>query len=296
MSGDGRTLGDLIALAESRFRKAGLFFGHGTQNARDEAAWLVASAAKIAPDELNRVLGHIATKGESRRILTLIEKRITTRMPLAYLLGEAWLSGHRFFVDQRVIIPRSFIAELLDDGLRPWCPDPRLVKRVLDLCTGSGCLAILAAIAFPRARIDAVDISRTALAVAQKNVRAYGLENRISLIHSDIFKTLPLQEYDLIISNPPYVKAQSMRTLPPEYRSEPALALAGGSNGLDIVSRIVNEADRHLKPAGHLLLEIGHNRAAFERRYPRLPVTWLSTSSESDAVVWVAAEQLSTMG
>jgi len=296
LSGDDRTLEDWITLTERRLRKAGLFFGHGTRNARDEAAWLVASAAKLAPVDLSHSLERLASGKESRRILTLIEKRITTRMPLAYLLGEAWLTGHRFFVDRRVIIPRSFIAELLDDGLRPWCANPRSVKRVLDLCTGSGCLAILAALAFPRARIDAVDISRRALTVAQKNVRAYGLEDRISLIDSDLFQAVPVQEYDLIISNPPYVKAQSMRKLPPEYRSEPAIALAGGSDGLDTVACIIRDADRYLKPNAHLLLEIGHNRTAFERRYPRLPVTWPSTSSESDAVLWVAVEDLRAMG
>ena len=292
LNAEAKTLAEWIVRTASRLHAAGVFFGHGTQNASDEAAWLVASAAKIAPDDLSHSLESVASDKDVRRILTLTEKRINTRMPLAYLLGEAWLSGHRFIVDKRVIIPRSFIAELLADGLRPWCRSPRSVIRVLDLCTGSGCLAVLAALAFPRARIDAVDTSRPALTVAQKNVRAYGLENRISLIKSDLFKRVPMQEYDLIISNPPYVKAHSMRKLPPEYRCEPEIALAGGRDGLDLVERIIREADKHLKATGHLVLEIGHNRTAFERKYPRLPVIWLTTSSESDAVLWVAAKQL----
>lgn len=296
MSDSASSLADWIALTAKRLRVAGVFFGHGTQNAHDEAAWLVAAAVKIAPLDLDRSLKRIASKKDIRRILTLTEKRVTTRKPLAYLLGEAWLSGHRFFVDHRVIVPRSFIAELLDDGLRPWCLSPRKITRVLDLCTGSGCLAILAALAFPRARIDAVDISSPALAVARKNVRAYGLDNRISLIKSDLFQTVPMQEYDLIISNPPYVKAQSMRKLPTEYRNEPEIALAGGRDGLDLVGHIIRDANMHLRPDGHLLLEIGHNRSTFERKYPSLPVTWLSTSSGIDAVLWVSAEQLAETG
>ena len=296
LSDSARSLADWIALTAKRLRVAGVFFGHGTQNAHDEAAWLVAAAARIAPLELNLSLQRIASKKDIRRILALTEKRVTTRRPLAYLLGEAWLSGYRFFVDHRVIVPRSFIAELLDERLSPWCLSPGKIRRVLDLCTGSGCLAILAALAFPRARIDAVDISSSALAVARKNVRTYGLENRISLIKSDLLQTVPMHEYDLIISNPPYVKAQSMRRLPTEFRNEPEIALAGGRDGLDLVRHIIRDANMHLRPKGHLLLEIGHNRSTFERKYPRLPVTWLSTSSGTDAVLWVSAEQLAETG
>lgn len=292
MTDKTRTLAQWIAQTESRLKSAGVFFGHGTLTARDEAAWLVAAVAKIPPDQLNPLLDKFASNKEARRIVELTEKRIVTRIPLAYLLGEAWLCGHRFFVDQRTIIPRSYIAELLAESLSPWCRHPRYIRRILDLCTGSGCLAILAAFAFPRAKIDAADISGHALSVARKNIRAYALEERISLFKTDLFAKLPLNEYDLIISNPPYVKAYSMQNLPPEYRREPELALAGGIDGLDVIARIFSEADRHLKPKGHLLLEIGHNRPTFERRFPRLPVTWLTTSSRSDPLLWIDAEQL----
>ena len=291
--GDGKTLQDWITTTERRFRKSRLYFGHGTENALDEAAWLVASVAKLVPGDLGNSLSRVTNRREGRRIELLTEKRIESRQPLAYLLGEAWLSGYRFFVDRRVIVPRSFIAEPLCEAFTPWCRRPNSIKRILDLCTGSGCLAILAALTFPKAKVDAADISRRALAVARKNVHAYHLENRVTLVRSDLFRELPLNEYDLIISNPPYVNAQTMRKLPPEYRNEPNLALAGGTDGLDAVVRIVDEAHGHLRAGGHLVIEVGHNRRAFEKRYPLLPVVWLSTSISSDAVLWIDAKQLS---
>jgi len=273
-------------------RNARLHFGHGTQNARDEAAWLVGKAVELAPADLAGSLDYVTNSRESSRIQVLLEKRINTRKPLAYLIGEAWLSGQKFIVDQRVIVPRSFIAELLADRLRPWCTRPGSIRRVLDLCTGSGCLAILAASAFPRASIDAADLSKHALVVARKNVKAYGLTSRIRLIQTDLLEQLPMREYDLIISNPPYVNAAAMRNLPIEYRREPVIALAGGRDGLDLVVRIFNAVDNYLTPRGHLIMEIGHNRAAFERRYPQMPVTWLNTTSSLDAVLWVSAQEV----
>lgn len=281
------TLGELITQTGRRLRAARLSYGHGTLNARDEAAWLVSHAANLRPDQLNDSLHRVAGKRELNRIDSLTKQRITTRKPLAYLLGEAWLSGYRFFVDQRVIVPRSFIAEPLLESFSPWITRPGAIKRVLDLCTGSGCLAILAALAFPKAQVDAVDISRPALALAKKNVHAYGLQHRVSIIRSDLYRSLPPQKYDLIISNPPYVDARAMKRLPTEYRREPSIALDGGKDGLDIVTRILNDASRYLKKNGKIAVEIGHNRRAFERRYPYLNVTWLDTGVDSDPLLWI---------
>lgn len=286
------TLGELIIQTERRLRAARLSYGHGTLNARDEAAWLVSHAAALRPDELAESLQRIADKRESRRIDTLTRQRITTRKPLAYLLGQAWLCGYRFVVDQRVIVPRSFIAEPLLESFSPWISRPGSIKRVLDLCTGSGCLAILAALAFPKAQVDAVDISRHALALAQKNIRAYGLGKRIALLHSDLFNSMPACKYDLIISNPPYVDAPAMRRLPQEYRREPAIALDGGKDGLDIVARILAGAGNYVTRTGNMVIEIGHNRRAFERRYPKLAVTWLESGNEPDALLWIESRQL----
>ena len=285
------TLENWITIAERRLRAARLSFGHGTLNARDEAAWLVAFVAKLRPDQLSHSLQHLASKRECHRIDALIKQRISTRKPLAYLLGEAWLFGYKFFVDQRVIVPRSFIAAPLLEAFHPWIARPGTIKRVLDLCTGSGCLAILAALAFPKAQIDAVDISKRALALARKNLHAYGLDRRITLIQSDLFRSLPRRKYDLIISNPPYVDARAMQRLPTEYQREPALALAGGKDGLDIVDRILGESYNYLNTQGNIIIEIGHNRPAFDKRYPEMNVTWLESGDESDAILWIDSRQ-----
>lgn len=256
------TLRELIARTERRLRAARLHYGHGAGNPHDEAAWLVLRGLRLAFDaDLNA-----DAKGEER-IERLIEKRIRERVPLAYLLGEAWLDGLAFHVDRRVIIPRSHIPFVLK-GL------PIAPRRILDLCTGSGCLAILAARAFPRARVDAADLSAPALAVAKKNVLRHRLGKRVRLIRSDLFDSLRGEEYDLIVANPPYVSTASMRSLPPEYRYEPGLALAGGKDGLELVSRIIAAAPAHLNPGGLLACEVGDGRKAVERAYPRLPLAW----------------------
>lgn len=258
------TLGELIARTERRLRAARLHYGHGAGNAHDEAAWLVLRGLGLPFDaDLN------AEAGDAGPIDRLVEKRTRERIPVAYLLGEAWLDGLAFHVDRRVIIPRSHIPFVLKE--LPIAP-----RRILDLCTGSGCLAILAARAFPAARVDAADLSAPALAVAKKNVLRHRLARRVRLIRSDLFDSLRGEKYDLIVSNPPYVTTASMRSLPPEYRYEPGLALAGGKDGLELVSRIIAAAPAHLSPGGLLVCEVGDGRKALERAYPRLPLAWPS--------------------
>ena len=276
---------------ERRFIKARLHYGHGTHNARDEAAWLVCHVLRLAFDDLALNLDRPLTEAQEVRLGKIAGERIATRAPLAYLIREAWLGDHRFYVDRRVIVPRSFIAELLPGGLAPWL-GRRSPAAILDMCTGSGCLAILAALAFPKSEVDAVDISPAALAVARRNVVDYRLGTRVRLVHSDLFGALSGRRYDLILSNPPYVKAASMRRLPDEYRHEPERALAGGSDGLDLVRQIVAHAADHLSPSGILVLEIGHNRAAMERAYPRLPLVWLETSAGDEYVCLLRGKDL----
>ena len=222
----------------------------------------------------------------------LVERRISTRLPTAYLTQEAWLGEFRFYVDQRVIVPRSYFAELLAEGFTPWLEDPMRIKTALDLCTGSGCLAILMAYAFPGAKIDAVDVASDALEVAHRNVADYALDERISLLRSDLFSALDGRRYDFIISNPPYVTASAMAALPPEYRHEPQLALAAGEDGLDLVRRIVGEARRHLTPRGLIAVEVGHNRALVENAFPRLPMTWIDSPSAEGKIFMLSREQL----
>ncbi len=286
------TLLDWLLHAELRFRKARLGFGHGTQGARDEAAWLLAHTLKIPHERLARALTRELNPAERRRTLRLIEQRVKTRKPLAYLIREAWLGDLRFFVDERVIVPRSFIAELLRERLKPWIPRPAGVSRVLDLCTGSGCLAIMAALAFPKAKVDATDISPPALQVARRNIRDYRLGRRVKLFRRDLLSGLPPARYDLILANPPYVNARGMRTLPREYSREPRIALAGGADGLSHAHRILRDAPRFLQPEGLLVVEIGHNRRALERAYPRTPFHWLETSAGDGFVFLLAREDL----
>lgn len=277
-------VGDLLRETALRFRGARLHFGHGTGNARDEASWLIGHVIGIHPGEVHLHLRHTISAPDARRIRRLSERRIRERIPLAYLLHEAWLDGRTFYVDPRVIVPRSYLSELLRDRLRPWVCGP--VRRVLDLCTGSGCLAVLAALAFPRAQIDASDLSVAALNVARLNVKRYRLQQRIRLIRSDLFCALSEERYDLILTNPPYVDARTMRRLPKEYRYEPRSALAAGKDGLDFVRRILDAAAAHLSPQGLLVCEVGDSRRALERSFPRLPFTWPETS-EPDACVFV---------
>jgi ribosomal protein L3 glutamine methyltransferase len=257
------TLAELIARVEQRLAAAGLHYGHGTANAHDEAAWLVLRGLGLPFDA-----DLAQPAGDLKRVEKLTDRRIAERLPVAYLLKEAWLAGQPFYVDERVIVPRSHIAELLGGLAR------RRPKRVLDLCTGSGCLAILAARAFPSATVDAVDISPAALAVARKNVARHRLGRRVRLVRSDLFAGLGTTRYDLILSNPPYVGLPQMQALPAEYRHEPRLALAGGSDGLDLVALIVARAEAHLEPGGQLVCEVGDGKRAVRRRFPALPLEW----------------------
>lgn len=289
---DLETLRDWLRWAVTRFGEAKLAFGHGTSNAYDEAAYLLLHALHLPLERLEPFLDARLTHLERQQLAQLLQRRIEQRVPASYLTREAWLGTFRFYVDERVIIPRSFIAELLPDGLAAYVGHPEDVEAALDLCTGSGCLAILLAHAFNRADIDAVDISTDALTVAQRNVSDYGLADRINLLRSDLFENLADKSYDLIISNPPYVTAMAMEELPPEYRHEPELALAGGDDGLDAVRSIIREAPRFLAPRGVLVVEIGHNRAAVEQAWPRVPFIWLITGSSSDSVFLLTREDL----
>jgi len=286
------TLRDWLRFAVSRFNEAKLFFGHGSDNAFDEAAYLILHTLHLPLDRLEPFLDASLTHDEAEQVKTVIERRVRERLPAAYLTHEAWLGEHRFYVDERVIVPRSFIAELLPEQLAPWIENPDEVTRALDLCTGSGCLAILAALAFPYAEIDAVDLSKDALEVAAKNVADYSLTDRIELIESDLFAALKGRSYDLILSNPPYVNAESVAALPPEYQAEPALALGSGADGLDATRHILAAAKTHLNPGGLLVVEIGHNRDALEAAYPKLPFTWLDTESGDQFVFMLRREDL----
>jgi ribosomal protein L3 glutamine methyltransferase len=272
----------LLSRTARDFTRARLHYGHGTHSAREEAAWLISSV-------LGYLLEEEVTAKDLRRIERLARRRIRERIPLAYLLKEAWLGEQSFTVDKRVIVPRSFIAELLRDHLEPWLA--REPKRALDLCTGSGCLAVLLALTFRNVRVDAADLSGNALAVARKNVARHRMARRIRLVKSDLFRSLGGRTYDLIVSNPPYVTARSMSRLPPEYRHEPSLALAAGADGLDLVRRILADAPAHLAPGGLLVCEIGGNRRALERAMPRLEFAWPETSDPGSVFV-LTREQL----
>ena len=286
------TLRDLMRFSVSRFSEAGLFFGHGSDNAWDESAYLLLHTLHLPLDRLEPLMDARLTSDERAAVLHIIERRISERLPAAYLTNEAWLGDCRFYVDQRVIVPRSHIAELLREQLSPWIDDPWAVGRVLDLCTGSGCLAILAAQAFPEARVDAVDLSPDALAVARRNVDDYQLKSRLHLVESDAFAGIAGERYDVIISNPPYVNAESMTTLPEEYRREPVLALASGEDGLDFVRIILKEAADHLNPKGVLVVEIGNNQSELERAFPEIPFTWLDTAAGDQFVFMLHREDL----
>ena len=285
------TLGDFFQLAVRRFREARLAYGHGTTNARDEAAFLVLEALRLPIHSLDPYLDLKPTAAERARLLTLIDARVALRLPAPYLVGAAYMHGVRFQVDKRALIPRSFIGDLLVGGGLP-VGDPHRVRRVLDLCTGSGCLAVLAALVFPRAKIDAVDLSAGALALARRNVAAHRLGDRITLHRGDLFRPLANNRYDLILSNPPYVDAGGMAKLPPEYRHEPRMALAAGDDGLDLVRRILAEAPKHLAQNGSLMCEIGRGRKNLEVAYPRLPFLWLDTEQSEGEVFWIARRDL----
>lgn len=286
------TIRDWLRFTVSRYEEAGIFFGHGTDNAYDEAVWLIMSALHLPHDTLNNFLDAVITEAERKHLAHLIERRITERTPTAYLLREAWLKGYKFYVDERVIVPRSFIAELLEDGLSPWIEFPEMVESAADICTGSGCLGVLLADAFPNAEIDVVDISPDAIAVCNINIANYALEDRVHAVESDMFAALAGKTYDLIISNPPYVDAPSMAALPQEYRNEPQLALGSGTAGLDHTHTLLREAASHLNDGGLLVVEIGHNRHALLEAYPELPFTWLEVEAGNEFVFLLTKEQL----
>lgn len=292
---DLHTIRDWLRWGTSRFHEAKLFFGHGCDNARDEAAWLVLHALHLPPDRPEQIQPYLdarLTRHERLAVLELLQQRIARRLPAAYLTHEAWQAGLRFYVDERVLIPRSYFADLLVEGFAPWVDDPFVIDSALDLCTGSGCLAILMAHAFPNAKIDAADLSADALDVARRNVADYHLQERIRLVQGDLFAGLGKHKYDLIVSNPPYVTAQAMRDLPPEYRHEPAQALAAGEDGLDIVRRILSGAKAHLKPQGLLAIEVGHNRDIVDAAFPELPITWIDTDSGEGKIFLLRREDL----
>ncbi|MEI9922708.1 MAG: 50S ribosomal protein L3 N(5)-glutamine methyltransferase [Bradyrhizobium sp.] len=295
-AGELHTLLDFVRYGVSRFIEAKLVFAHGTTDPVAEAAFLVCETLHLHPDQFETFATARVTAAEAREILDVVARRVTTRKPAAYLVNKIYMRGLPFYVDERVIVPRSFIGELLDSHFsasdednNSLIDDPGSVQNVLDLCTGSGCLAILAAQAFPQAQIDAVDISKDALDVAARNVADYGLEDRLTLHRGDLFRPLGDKHYDLIISNPPYVDAQGMADLPRECRAEPKLAFDGGPDGVDIVRRILDQAKSHLTPQGGLLCEIGRCRPALEAAYPQADFLWLETEDSDGEVFWIGA-------
>ncbi|MCE2870183.1 MAG: 50S ribosomal protein L3 N(5)-glutamine methyltransferase [Oxalobacteraceae bacterium] len=286
------TLRDLLRHAVTRFMTEGLFFGHGSSSAYDEAAYLILHTLKLPIDKLDPFLDARLLPEEIAAVLAVIDRRTSERLPAAYLTNEAWLTDYRFYVDERVIVPRSYIAELIPEHFQPWVGDAWTIHHVLELCTGSGCLAIMLADAFPNARVDAVDLSTDALEVAKRNVEDYQLEKRVHLIESDLYEKLPPQKYDLIISNPPYVNSKAMASLPAEYRHEPQMALAGGNDGMDLVRRIVKGAKERLTTNGILIVEIGNEFTHAETAFHDLGLTWLSTSAGDASVFLLTADQL----
>lgn len=286
------TVRDLVRFAVSLFNEEKLFFGHGSANAFDEAAYLVLHTLKLPPDKLEPFFDAKLTSVERDAVLNVIARRVRERIPAAYLTNEAWLGEYKFYVDKRVIVPRSFIAELLRDELSPWVADPEAIEGVLDLCTGSGCLAILAALTFPHAVVDAVDLSADALEVARRNIDDYALTDRVEPIRSNMFDELDGRRYDLILSNPPYVTAKSMRALPPEYLQEPEMALASGIDGLDHVRLILASATEYLNEGGLLVVEVGFNRKGVEAAFPDLPLTWAETSAGDGVVFLITRDEL----
>jgi ribosomal protein L3 glutamine methyltransferase len=286
------TVRDLIRFATSRFNEDKISYGHGTDNAFDEAVYLTLATLCLPLDKLDPFMDARLIPAEVNSLLQVYERRTKSRVPAPYLTREAWHLGYKFYVDERVLIPRSFIGELLAEHLSPWVADPDAVTAVLDLCTGSASLAIQAAHAFPNAKIDAIDLSNGALQVAKRNVADYGLNDRIRLITSDMFAALERERYDIIITNPPYVNAESMAALPPEFQHEPALALAGGSDGMGLVKKIMRGARSHLNRKGFMVMEIGHERLHFEAAFPETQVTWLTTAGGDDKVFLIQQDHL----
>lgn len=286
------TVRDLVRYAVSRLNATHAVLGHGTDDPYDEAVYLVLHALHLPLDTLDPFLDARVLSSERERVLDLIDRRVTDRLPAPYLTHEAWLRGHRFYVDQRVIVPRSPIAELLETGFAPWVADAEAVQYALDMCTGSGCLAILTALAFPNAQVDAVDLSPDALEVAARNVADYGLQDRLALHQGNLFDALPARRYDVIVCNPPYVNSGSMDALPQEYRHEPTMALAGGADGMDLVRTILARAPDFLAPHGVLVLEIGNEYENFAAAFPELDPVWLDSAETSNQILLLTCEQL----
>jgi ribosomal protein L3 glutamine methyltransferase len=289
------TVRDILRHAVTRFNTEGLAFGHGSADALDEAAYLILHTLKLPLDKLEPFLDARLLPGEIDKLVSIIERRSRDRVPAAYITNEAWLGSYNFYVDERVLVPRSFIAELIPDQFSPWVRDPDSVANILELCTGSGCLAILLADSFPGSVVDAVDISRDALAVAERNVRDYQLGGRINLIESDLYQHVPFKKYDIIVTNPPYVNSTSMSRLPKEYQHEPQIGLDGGKDGMDLVRKIIAGAAERLTPEGVLIVEIGNEREFAEAAFGDMGLTWVTTSAGDDMVFLLTAEQLQTV-
>lgn len=287
-----RTVRDVLRYAVTRMNEGGIFFGHGQPDAVDEALFLVLRSLQLPLERADLFLDAFLTHAEINALLQSVDQRVRKRTPAAYILREAWLQGYRFYVDERVIVPRSFLAELLKDGLSPWVQNPEAVADVLDMCTGSGCLAIMAADIFHSAQVDAVDVSPDALAVAKRNIADYRLDKRVTPVQSDLYAGLPSRRYDIILCNPPYVTDESMAALPREYQFEPKLALSGGPDGMAIVRRLVRGARGYLKRGGLLFVEVGGGRAAAEQALKDVPLTWLTTSDGDDTVFMARQEEL----
>lgn len=285
-----QTLRDMLRWGVSEFNAAGIYYGHGTDNAWDEALYLILSALHLPPDANQAILDARLLKKEREKVTDLVAKRITKRIPAPYLIHQAWFAGFPFYVDERVVIPRSPIAELIEKGFEPWLQN--LQPRILDLCTGSGCIGVACGVLLPEAQIDAVDIAKSALEVARINVEHHQVEDRVRLINSDLFNGLSGQIYDLIVSNPPYVGAEEYAGLPHEYHHEPRRGLETGEEGLEIVIRILREAGKHLSPDGILIVEVGNSQQALVERYPHVPFTWLEFERGGDGVFLLTAEQL----
>jgi len=287
-----RTIRDAIRFAVTRMNELDAYFGHGQSDAVEEALFLVLRSLKLPLERADLFLDAFLTHAEVHMLLQTIDQRARKRIPSAYLVREAWLQGYRFYVDERAIVPRSFLAELLKDALAPWVSTPSEVADVLELCTGSGCLAVMAADVFPNATVDAIDVSTDALAVAQRNVTDFGFGKRINLLTSDLFEAAPSKRYDVIICNPPYVTDASMAALPREYQHEPRLALAGGADGLNIIRRVLRGSRGYLKRGGLLFVEVGDGRATVEAAFRDVAMTWVTTSAGDDMVFMVKQEDL----
>ena len=282
---------DMILWGQQYLADADIYFGHGTDNALDEAAWLVSHAVGLAPTFSEAELEQGLSTGQQAEVKALLTRRVQERLPAAYLTHEAWFAGHRFYVDERVLVPRSPLAELILDQFQPWV-EPDQLKRVLDLCTGSGCIAVATALVLPQVEVDATDISPDALEVARRNVADYGLEQQVAVIESDIFDALQGRRYDLIVSNPPYVDAQDMAALPQEYLREPRMGLTAGPQGLDLVIPMLQQAAKYLTPNGVMIVEVGNSAEALQACFPGVPFTWLEFSYGGEGVFLLEASQL----